>query len=89
VSVDMQAQTLQAYRLARDGGRPEIVPVEVPVRREEPLARELTDFAHAVAERRDPLVTGEIGRDALVVAGEVLGAIERHRRTVQSAKVTS
>jgi len=89
VSVDMQAQTLQAFRLSRDGGRPEIVPVEVPVRREEPLARELTDFAYAVAERRAPLVTGEVGRDALVLAGEVLGAIESHRRVVQAGRSSS
>jgi predicted dehydrogenase len=89
VSVDMQAQTLQAYRLSRDGGRPEIVPVEVPVRHEEPLVRELTDFAYAVAERRAPLVTGEVGRDALALAGEVLGAIESHRQFVQAPRKSS
>src|SRR5215471_9302655 len=89
VSVDMHAQTLQAYRLSRDGSRPEIVPVEVPVRHEEPLVRELTDFAYAVAERRAPLVTGEVGRDALLLAGEVLGAIESHRQDVQAPRKSS
>ena len=82
VSIDMQAQTLQAYRLSRERGHPEILPVEVPVRREEPLARELTDFARAVAERSSPLVPGEVGRDALVLAREILAAIDRHRNSV-------
>jgi predicted dehydrogenase len=84
VSIDMKAQTLQAYRLSRGGGQPEILPVEVPVRREEPLVRELSDFARAVAERSSPLVSGEVGRDALLLASEILSAIELHRRAVQT-----
>jgi predicted dehydrogenase len=79
-SVDMQAQTVRALRLSRDGERPEIVPVEVPVQKEEPLARELADFVRAVRLRTAPLVPGELGRDALALAGEVVRAIEQHRR---------
>ncbi|HEU5250510.1 MAG TPA: Gfo/Idh/MocA family oxidoreductase [Thermoanaerobaculia bacterium] len=87
VSVDMQAQSVSAYRLARGGGRPEIHPVQVPVSREEPLARELADFRRSIAEGGRPLVSGEDGRDALVLAERVLDAVEEHRATLEEAPV--
>jgi predicted dehydrogenase len=79
VSVDMQARTVKAFHLSREKGEPEIVPSEVPVPDEEPLARELADFARAVRTRQEPLVTGDSGRQALALAGEVLEAIARHQ----------
>ena len=82
LSVDMQAQSVQAYRLSRETGEPEIVPSAVPVEREEPLAREMADFVRSVRERGTPLVSGEIGRDALVLATAVQEAIERQRMVV-------
>ncbi len=87
VSVDMQAQSVSAYRLARDAGRAEIHPVQVPVSREEPLARELADFRRSIAEGGRPLVSGEDGRDALVLAERVLDAVEEHRATLEEAPV--
>ena len=84
VSIDMQEQTVRAYRLSREGGEPKIHPVEVPVTRAEPLARELEDFARAVRERSAPLVSGEVGRDALALATEVLAAIGEHRRSLET-----
>jgi len=86
VSVDMQEQSVAAFRLSREGARPEIVPVTVPVTREEPLARELADFTRAVRERSAPLVSGEEGREALALATQVLAAIEEHRRTVEESE---
>ncbi len=83
VSIDMQAQSLRAFRLSRERGEPKIVPVEVAVSRQEPLAREVADFARAIRDRARPLVPGETGRDALALAGEVLQAIEEHRRSVE------
>jgi predicted dehydrogenase len=79
VSVDMQARTVKAFHLSREKGEPEIVPSEVPVPDGEPLARELADFARAVRTRQEPLVTGDSGRQALALAGEVLEAIARHQ----------
>jgi predicted dehydrogenase len=78
-SVDMDARTIRARRLADGSGRPDIVAVEVPVEVADPLARELEDFAGAVRERRDALVSGEAGRDALILAHRVLDAIAAHR----------
>jgi len=87
VSVDMQSQSVSAYRLAGGPGRPEIVPVSVSVSREEPLARELADFRRAIAEGGRPLVSGEEGRDALVLAERVLEAVGEHRATLEEAPV--
>jgi predicted dehydrogenase len=87
VSVDMQARTVKAFRLWREKGEPEIVLAEVPVPAEEPLARELADFARSVRTRREPLVSGESGRAALALAEEVLGAIAKHRLSTEGVRV--
>ncbi len=87
VSVDMQAQSVSAFRLLSESGRPEILPVPVSVSREEPLSRELADFRRAVAEGSRPLVSGEDGRDALALAERVLEAVETHRVTLEEAPV--
>ena len=79
-SIDTQARSVSAHRLVRDGVRSGVVPEAIPVEPGDPLGRELVDFAGAVRQRRDPLVSGEVGRDALVLAERVVAAIESHRR---------
>jgi predicted dehydrogenase len=86
VSVDMQARTVKAFRLSREKGEPEIVLEDVSVLGEEPLARELADFAGAVRTRREPLVSGESGRAALALAEEVLEAIAKHRLSTEGVR---
>ncbi len=83
LSIDMLGRSVKAFGLSRDGGGRKIVSLEVPVPREEPLVRELSDFSQAVRERKTPLVSGEVGRDALALAVQVLEAIEEHRRGVE------
>jgi len=56
-------------------GRPSIEGGEIAVTNEEPLARELTDFVNAVVSRRAPVVTGEAGRRALAMAGQITDKI--------------
>jgi predicted dehydrogenase len=87
VSIDMQAQSVSAVRLVREGGRAEMHPVPVPVSREEPLARELADFRRAVVDGTRPLVSGEDGRDALALAERVVAAVETHRAALEEAPV--
>jgi predicted dehydrogenase len=87
VSVDLQAQSVSAFRLSRDSGRPEVVPVTVPVSREEPLARELADFRRAASNGARPLVSGEEGRDALALAERVVEAVGEHRASLEEAPV--
>ncbi|HKA37464.1 MAG TPA: Gfo/Idh/MocA family oxidoreductase [Thermoanaerobaculia bacterium] len=79
LSVDMQARAVSAFRLSRGGSEPEIAFEQVAVAPEEPLARELADFAASVRSRRPPLVDGAAGRAALALAIDVLRAIELHR----------
>ncbi len=86
-SIDMYARTVEAYRHCRDGARPGIVPVQIPVEAGDSLVRELRDFTGAVRERRDPVVSGEVGRDALALAERVLDAIEAHRQAAENGTV--
>jgi predicted dehydrogenase len=72
VSVDYTAQKLEVWRLITDGGAaPSIEGGEVAVQNEEPLKRELADFAEAVTTGRPPAVTGEDGRRALELATRI------------------
>ena len=87
VSIDMQAQSVSAVRLVREGARAEMYPVPVPVSREEPLARELADFRRAAVDGTRPLVSGEDGRDALALAERVVAAVETHRAALEEAPV--
>jgi len=83
VSIDMLARTAVGFRLSTSGrGKPQVSPVVLPVESEDPLARELADFVRCVRDRAKPRVPGEAGRDSLILADEVLGAIEMHRRSV-------
>ena len=85
-AVDMHTRRVEAYRLRREsGGPPGIVPEEIPVDDADPLTRELEDFRRAVCTRGEPLVTGEVGRDALKLAERVVAAAEEHRRGAEVA----
>lgn len=72
VSIDYAAQEVEMYRLVpQNGGRPAIQGGRVEVAADEPLRRELADFASAIRERRPPAVTGADGRAALALATRV------------------
>jgi predicted dehydrogenase len=72
ISVDYAAQEVEMYRLVpQNGGRPAIQGGRVEVAADEPLRRELADFASAIRDRRQPAVTGADGRAALALATRV------------------
>ncbi len=54
-----------------------IVREPVPIERDEPLKLELQHFVESVRQHRDPLVTGEAAKQALEVAMEITGHIQR------------
>jgi predicted dehydrogenase len=83
-SIDTHARTVAAHRLVREGERTGVVPEAIPVEAGDPLGRELADFVAAVAGRRDALVTGEVGRDALALAERVVAAIDTHRQSAEA-----
>lgn len=76
LSVDYAAQELEVWRLRRrPGERPEIEGGRIEVPREEPLKRELEDFAGAIRDGRPPAVAGADGRRALALATRVADAM--------------
>lgn len=78
VSIDYAAQEVEVYRLIpQDGGRPAIQGGRLEVANDEPLRRELADFADAVRSGRPPGVTGHDGRAALALATRVADLIAR------------
>ncbi len=74
-SVDFAEQMVSAYRLSRGGEEPEIVPLEVPVERAEPLAAEHLAFQRACRGLNGPIVDGEAGTTALETAVSVMEAV--------------
>ncbi len=73
VSIDYADQEVEVYRLVRgDGPRPDIEGGPLAVEHEEPLRHEMQDFVAAVRTGADPLVTGEQGRRALLVATRIV-----------------
>lgn len=77
ISIDYAAQEAEGWRLVRrDGQRPSIEGGPLPVQKDEPLRRELSDFVGAVREKRPPLVTGEAGRAALALAERIAERME-------------
>jgi len=79
-SIDYTEQTVSAYRLSRGGAEPEIVPLDVPVERGEPLAAEHLAFQRACRGLDSPIVDGDAGTAALETAAEVMAAIASGRR---------
>ena len=76
LSVDYASQEVEGWRLVRKEPRPDIQGGAIPVERDEPLLRELADFVGAVRDRSAPLVDGEAGRRALVLAAEIADKME-------------
>ena len=75
LSIDSALQELAHFKLEHEGGRPRIVQVPSPVQKDEPLRAELADFIQALEERRPPLVSGENGLAALLLAERVIHEI--------------
>jgi predicted dehydrogenase len=76
LSIDYATQKVDVWTLTSNGGPTRAIEGgEIQVASEEPLARELADFADAVASRHPPCVTGEDGRRVLALAAEIAGAI--------------
>lgn len=77
-SIDYSQQSVHAFRLARQKGEPQILPLVLAVEQAEPLAQEHLAFATAICQRTTPLVTGVEGLAALAAACTILEAIKEH-----------
>jgi predicted dehydrogenase len=76
LSVDYASQEVEGWRLVRKLPRPDIQGGAIPVERDEPLRRELADFVRAVRDGTPPLVDGDAGRRALVLAARIAEKME-------------
>ncbi|MCM8762866.1 MAG: Gfo/Idh/MocA family oxidoreductase [Candidatus Omnitrophica bacterium] len=71
ISLDYKEAKARVYR--KDGGR--ILQENLPIEKEEPLKKELESFIDCVINRKTPLVSGTVARDALAVALEIQNQI--------------
>lgn len=72
ISIDCGAKEAEVFRLVRQPGqRPMIEGGSIPVVDSEPLRNELDDFVAAVRDRRQPLVGGVDGRNAVRLAEQI------------------
>jgi predicted dehydrogenase len=88
VSIDFANRAVDVLTLlppSPGDDRPQIASVSVPVAEVEPLRAELGSFLEAVRGEHPPLVPGEDGRRALLVATRVLESIGEH---AQKAGIT-
>jgi predicted dehydrogenase len=84
LSIDYAKQEVSAYRkIGGEANRfPDIVSENIHVEERDCLEEEIKAFIESVSRRRKPLVSGDVGRDALKVALEISrkikGQLERH-----------
>lgn len=78
ISVDYAGKSLKVYKKRSDvvKGLSDIEVIKPSLKEEEPLFFELDHFLTCVSEGKEPLVTGEHGRDALELALEILKGIK-------------
>lgn len=76
ISVDTKEQEVKGYRLVEK----QIQPLQVKVQKKEPLRAELEAFVDCVRDRKQPLVTGEDGLEAVELAARVSEAIDASLR---------
>lgn len=77
VSVDTKEQEIKGYRLVSNNGERSIQPIDLSVKKKEPLRAELESFVECVVARKRPIVSGEDGLAALELALRVGAAIEQ------------
>lgn len=77
VSVDTKEQEIKGYRLVSTNGVRAIHPLELSVKKKEPLRAELESFVECVMTRKRAVVSGEDGQAALDLALRVGAAIEK------------
>lgn len=77
ISLDYKEAKASIYK--KDGFT--ITKEDLPIEKEEPLKKELESFLECVAEHKEPLVSGEVAREALAVALEIQNQIWENKNT--------
>ncbi len=74
-SIDYADQSVEAFRVEKAGGKRNILPLEVPVEKKEPLLAELEHFVSVIGGGTRPKVDGDAGREAVRIASRIVDAI--------------
>ena len=82
ISIDTREQEVKGYHL--DGRN--ITPLAVQVEKKEPLRAELESFVECVRERKQPIVSGKDGRDAVELANRIATEIDRSLLSFRAAQ---
>ena len=80
LSVDTKEQEVKGYRLADEGGRRVITPLDLGLEKKEPLRAENEAFLQCVRDRSRPIVSAEDGLEAVELALRVRDAIDEAMR---------
>lgn len=75
ISLDYKDAKASVYK--KDGNA--ITKEDLPIEKEQPLQKELLSFIECVRENKEPLVTGEVARQALKAALQIQGQIWRKK----------
>ena len=81
-SIDFSRRDALVLRVDRDGASPRIAFQKLETQPAEPLRVELEAFVESVRTRRQPLVGGREGQQALALAEQVMNCIEQHAAQV-------
>jgi predicted dehydrogenase len=76
ISLDYKNEQAFIYKKSPQG----IVKVSLPIEKEQPLKKELSSFLECVLNNKQPIVNGEVARQALAVALKIQKQIWRNRR---------
>jgi len=74
-SIDYADQSVEAFRVERTGDKRNILPLDVPVEKKEPLLAELQHFISVIRGGARPKVDGDAGREAVRIAAMIVDAI--------------
>jgi predicted dehydrogenase len=75
ISLDYKDAKASVYKRVQS----QITKEDLPIEKEQPLQKELQAFIDCVAQNKEPLVSGEVAREALAVALEIQNQIWRKK----------
>lgn len=77
ISLDYKNEEAFIYRKAPSG----IIKKNLPIEKEQPLKKELTSFIDCIIQNKEPLVSGEVAKEALALALNICKQIWKKSRT--------
>jgi predicted dehydrogenase len=87
ISINFATQQADVFKRMADTeaieGMPQIMYDEINIEQGDALLSEISSFLDSVDKRREPVVSGEAGRNALKVALEIIAQVEHRKKNVR------